>query len=134
MKALEKGDKDALLILLSKELKSIEDTTAGKSFSLAFERLRQFSLLVRDEELGNLLRSFFEAVEKEDIGKLREIHRRLEKFIEEGRRLLPLREKVEKDGLVWLQQLNTISQMQKLMVNEGTVVLPLSGKGTRVEC
>lgn len=78
MKALEKGDKDALLILLSKELKSIEDTTAGKSFSLAFERLRQFSLLVRDEELGNLLRSFFEAVEKEDIGKLREIHRRLE--------------------------------------------------------
>jgi len=134
LKALEKGDKDALLILLSKELKSIEDTTADKSFILAFERLRQFSLLVRDEELGDLLRSFFEAVEKEDISKLREIHRRLENFIEEGRRLLPFREKIEKDGLVWLQQLNTISQMQRLMVNEGTVVLPFKWEGYRGEC
>ncbi len=90
LKALEKGDKDALLILLSKELKGIEDTPAGKSFSLAFERLKQFSLLLRDEELGNLLRSFFEAVEKEDASGLREIHRPLENFIEEGRRLCPL--------------------------------------------
>ena len=68
-------------------------------------------------------------MEKEDIGKLREIHRKLENFIEEGRRLLPLREKIEKDGLVWLQQLNTISQMQRLMVNEGTVVLPFKWEG-----
>jgi hypothetical protein len=131
MKALEKGDKDALLILLSRGLKSVEDTPAGKSFSLALERLRQFSLLVKDEELGNLLRSFFEAVEKEDIGKLREIHRKLENFIEEGRRLLPYRERIEKDGLVWLRQLNTISQMQRLMVNEGTVVLPFKWEGHR---
>jgi hypothetical protein len=131
LKALEKGDKDALLILLSKELKSIEDTPAGKSFSLAFERLKQFSLLVRDEELGNLLGSFFEAVEKEDANGLREIHRKLENFIEEGRRLLPFRERIEKDGLVWLQQLNTISQMQRLMVNEGTVVLPFKWEGHR---
>jgi hypothetical protein len=131
LEALEKGDKYALLILLSKELKSIEDTPAGKSFSLAFERLKQFSLLVRDEELGNLLRSFFEAVEKEDVSGLREIHRRLENFIEEGRRLLPFRERIEKDGLVWLQQLNAISQMQRLMVNEGTVVLPFKWEGHR---
>lgn len=131
LKALEKGDRDALLILLGKELKSIEDTPAGKSFSLAFERLRQFSLLVRDEELSNLLRSFFEAVEKEDASGLREIHRKLENFIEEGRRLLPFREKIQKDGLVWLQQLNTISQMQRLMVNEGTVVLPFKWEGHR---
>jgi hypothetical protein len=131
LEALEKGDKDALLILLSKGLKSIEDTPAGKSFSLAFERLKQFSLLVKDEELGNLLRSFFEAVEKEDANGLREIHRRLENFIEEGRRLLPFREKIEKDGLVWLQQLNAISQMQRLMVNEGTVVLPFKWEGHR---
>jgi hypothetical protein len=110
---------------------SIEDTPAGKSFSLAFERLKQFSLLVRDEELGNLLGSFFEAVEKEDANGLREIHRKLENFIEEGRRLLPFRERIEKDGLVWLQQLNTISQMQRLMVNEGTVVLPFKWEGHR---
>jgi hypothetical protein len=131
LKALEKGDEDALLILLSKGLKSIEDTPAGKSFSLAFERLKQFSLLVKDEELGNLLRSFFEAVEKEDASGLREVHKRLENFIEEGRRLLPFREKIEKDGLVWLQQLNAISQMQRLMVNEGTVVLPFKWEGHR---
>ena len=131
LEALEKEDKDTLLILLSKELKSIEDTLAGKSFSLAFERLKQFSLLVKDEELGNLLRSFFEAVEKEDANGLREIHRKLENFIEEGRRLLPFRERIEKDGLVWLQQLNTISQMQRLMVNEGTVVLPFKWEGHR---
>jgi hypothetical protein len=131
LKALEKGDKDAPLILLSKGLKSIEDTPAGKSFSLAFERLKQFSLLVKDEELGNLLRSFFEAVEKEDASGLREVHKRLENFIEEGRRLLPFREKIEKDGLVWLQQLNAISQMQRLMVNEGTVVLPFKWEGHR---
>jgi hypothetical protein len=131
LEALEKGDKDAPLILLSKGLKSIEDTPAGKSFSLAFERLRQFSLLVRDEELGNLLRSFLEAVEKEDASGLREVHKRLENFIEEGRGLLPFRERIEKDGLVWLQQLNTISQMQRLMVNEGTVVLPFKWEGHR---
>ena len=131
LKALEKGDKDALLILLSKGLKSVEDTPAGKSFSLAFERLKQFSLLVRDEELGNLLRSFFEAVEKEDASGLREIHRKLENFIEEGRRLLSFRERIEKDGLVWLQQLNAISQMQRLIVNEGTVVLPFKWEGHR---
>jgi len=131
LEALEKGDKDALLILLSKGLKSIEDTPAGKSFSLAFERLKQFSLLVKDEELGNLFRSFFEAVEKEDANGLREVHKRLENFIEEGRRLLPFREKIEKDGLVWLQQLNAISQMQRLMVNEGTVVLPFKWEGHR---
>jgi hypothetical protein len=131
LKAIEKGDKDAPLILLSKGLKSIEDTPAGKSFSLAFERLKQFSLLVKDEELGNLLRSFFEAVEKEDANGLREVHKRLENFIEEGRRLLPFREKIEKDGLVWLQQLNAISQMQRLMVNEGTVVLPFKWEGHR---
>jgi hypothetical protein len=131
LKALEKGDEDALLILLSKGLKSIEDTPAGKSFSLAFERLKQFSLLVKDEELGNLLRSFFEAVEKEDANGLREVHKRLENFIEEGRRLLPFREKIEKDGLVWLQQLNAISQMQRLMVNEGTLVLPFKWEGHR---
>jgi hypothetical protein len=131
LEALEKGDKYAFLILLSKGLKSIEDTPAGKSFSLAFERLKQFSLLVKDEELGNLLRSFFEAVEKEDASGLREIHKRLENFIEEGRRLLPFRERIEKDGLVWLQQLNAISQMQRLMVNEGTVVLPFKWEGHR---
>jgi hypothetical protein len=131
LEALEKGDKDAPLILLSKGLKSIEDTPAGKSFSLAFERLKQFSLLVRDEELGNLLRSFLEAVEKEDANGLREIHKRLENFIEEGRRLSPFRERIEKDGLVWLQQLNAISQMQRLMVNEGTVVLPFKWEGHR---
>jgi hypothetical protein len=131
LEALEKGDKYAFLILLSKGLKSIEDTPAGKSFSLAFERLKQFSLLVKDEELGNLLRSFFEAVEKEDASGLREIHRKLENFIEEGRRLLPFRERIEKDGLVWLQQLNAISQMQRLMVNEGTVVLPFKWEGHR---
>jgi hypothetical protein len=131
LKALEKGDKDALLILLGKELKSIEDTRAGKSFSLAFERLRQFSLSVKNKELGNLLRSFFEAVEKKDASGLREIHRRLESFIEEDRRLLPFRERIEKDGLVWLQQLNTISQMQRLMVNEGTVVLPFKWEGRK---
>jgi hypothetical protein len=131
LEALEKGDKDAPLILLSKGLKSIEDTPAGKSFSLAFERLKQFSLLVKDEELGNLLRSFLEAVEKEDANGLREIHKRLENFIEEGRRLSPFRERIEKDGLVWLQQLNAISQMQRLMVNEGTVVLPFKWEGHR---
>jgi hypothetical protein len=42
---------------------------------------------------------------------------------------LPFRERIEKDGLVWLQQLNAISQMQRLMVNEGTVVLPFKWEG-----
>ncbi len=131
LKALEKGDKENLLILLSKEQKSLENIPAVKSFILAFERLKLLSLLVKDEELANLLRGFVEAVEKEDTSTLKEIHRRLEGFLEEGRKLLPLRERIERDGLTWFQQLSTISQMQRFAFSEGTLVIPFKWEGYR---
>ncbi|WP_448584094.1 hypothetical protein [Thermocrinis sp.] len=129
--AMEQGDKSVLIHLLYREIQNLLGTPAGKSLKLAFEKLKAIVLYLKDTEIKELLENFIKALDSGKLEDLRENHKKLVNIMEERERLLPLREKVERDGLQWIERLNTIIQAQRIMANDGVLVIPFKWEGRK---
>ncbi|WP_448588255.1 hypothetical protein [Thermocrinis sp.] len=129
--AMERGDRYALMQLLYTEIKNLLDTPAGKSVSLAFERLKVMAFSLKDVEIKHQLESFIKALDSGNLEDLRESHNKLVSLLEDRQKLLPLRERVEREGLEWLNRLNALLHIQRIMVNNGVLVLPFKWDGRK---
>ncbi|WP_333785291.1 hypothetical protein [Thermocrinis sp.] len=128
---MERGDKDVLIHLLYREIQNLLHTPAGKSLNLAFERLKTMVFYLKDTEIKEQLNNFIKALDNGKIEDLRESHRKLVGLLEEREKLLPLRERIERDGLQWIERLNIIIQAQRIMANDGVLVVPFKWEGRK---
>ena len=124
LETMERGDKDVLIHLLYREIQNLLHTPAGKSLNLAFERLKTMVFYLKDTEIKEQLNNFIKALDGGKIEDLRDSHRKLVGLLEEREKLLPLRERIERDGLQWIERLNIIIQAQRIMANDGVLVVP----------
>jgi len=131
LEAMQQGDKEALINLLYREIQNLLHTPIGRTLKLAFERLKALILQLKDPEVKELLENFIKALDDGKLENLRKSHRELISLLEERERLLPLREKVERDGLQWIDRLNAIIQIQRIMAKDGVLVIPFRWEGKK---
>jgi len=111
---------------------SSQNIPAGRSIQLVLERLKAMIPSLRDQELKEHLSSFVKALNGGSLEDLAESHKRLVNLLKDRERFLLLRERIEREGLQLMDRLNAILQAQRIMANEGFLVIPFKykdGKG-----